>query len=179
MEPRIIEEVDMTPDLDQRIRRGLVQCFPKDIDTFSKTRAWHGSGPSYTVMLEENGQIAAHLGVVDRVITVGETPLRVAGIQNVFVRPEYRGKGLSDRILASAMERAKTWKFDFGLLFCGEKVMPVYKRSGWILLAGREVVRVDESGSELTMTPENLAMYYPVLQRDFPVGKIHLGGNDW
>jgi GNAT superfamily N-acetyltransferase len=51
--------------------------------------------PAWNVIVEDAGMVVAHVGIIDRVIKAGNRQLRIAGIQNVFVLPEYRGQGLS------------------------------------------------------------------------------------
>ena len=43
-------------------------------------------------VIENKGEVIAHLGVVDRTIMVGDIPIRIAGIQGVIVLPEFRRK---------------------------------------------------------------------------------------
>lgn len=179
MQLRVIDEADVTPDLDRRIRAGLCTCFPKDVAVFTHTRQWHGTGPAFSVIMEDADFIAAHVGIVDRAITVGEQPLRVAGIQNVFVLPAYRGRGLGDQVLQAGLDEAQRRGFDAGLLFCTAKLIPVYARSGWQLIDERATLRVDEAQREVPLPPDNRAMYHPLRLRTFPSGAIHLRGNDW
>ena len=168
----------MPPRLDERIRAGLCIAFPPDVPVFRKTRAWHGSAPQYSVVVEDAARVAAHVGVVRRRIAVGGTPLGVAGVQNVFVLPEYRGKGLSRRVMRAAMTEAAHRGFDCGLLFCVPPLEKVYAPDGWQNLGRRQVVRVEE-GREVPIPDKNIAMFYPLRVAAFPEGLIHLGGNDW
>lgn len=172
------DETQMSPEADARIRAGLSVCFPKDVEIFSRTRAWHGSAPEYSAVLEDADRIVAHAGVVRRSIAVGGRPVVVAGVQNVFVLPECRGKGLSGRVLNAAMAEAERRRFDCGLLFCVPALKRVYEGCGWEDLGQREVVRVEE-GRELPLPGENIAMFYPLRVGTFPEGLIHLCGNDW
>lgn len=176
---RVIPESEMEPATDRSIRDGLCACFPPDVAVFSKTRAWHGSAPLFSVVVEDDGAVVAHAGVVDRVVKVGEELLRVAGIQNVFVLPAGRGRGLCDRVMEAAMEEAARRGFDAGLLFCVPDLEKVYRRVGWRLLATREAVRVDDDGREIPLPAKNIAMWLPLGRGDFPEGRIHLQGNDW
>jgi hypothetical protein len=89
---RKVQEPDIDETLDARIKTSLCRCFPNDSDTFGKTRAWHGSYPSFSIVMEDRDDIVAHVGIVDRTVRVGDTSLRVAGIQNVFVLADYRGQ---------------------------------------------------------------------------------------
>jgi GNAT superfamily N-acetyltransferase len=178
MTPRIVDETQMPAALDAEIRRGLCVCFPPDVPIFSLSRAWHGSLPAYSVALDEGPVVLAHVGVVDRVIRVGQTPLRVAGVQNVYVLPEGRGRGLARAVMVEAMHEAGRRAFDTGLLFCVPKLEKVYADCGWQSLGPREVVRV-EDGREIPIPAKNIAMFYALSVADFPDGLIHLCGNDW
>lgn len=102
MPPRIVPEAQVDEQLDQAIRVGLCACFPHSRETFSRTRAWRGSAPTWSVILEEGERIIAYVGVHQPTICVGEQPVNVAGVQNVFVLPEYRGQRLSCPLLEMA-----------------------------------------------------------------------------
>jgi len=77
-------------------------------------------GSGVHVILEEQGEIVAHVGIVDRSMTVGGSTFASRGVQNVFVMPAYRGTRLSDRVMKAAMDEAERRGYDFGLLFCIE-----------------------------------------------------------
>ncbi|NLS94508.1 MAG: GNAT family N-acetyltransferase [Planctomycetaceae bacterium] len=176
---RIISECDLTSEIDAAIRRTLVQCFPKDVEFFSRNRAWHGCAPSYSVLVLEGAEVIAHLGVVERRVTVGGVPVDVAGLQNVCVLPECRGRGLCRAVVSAAMDEANRRGLDCGLLFCSAELIPVYERCGWQLATGRAVVRVDSDGEEKPLPEGNVPMWYPLRMSVFPEGGVHLGGNDW
>ena len=176
----VIEETEISFELDVEIKAGLCRCFPPDGAIFSKTRSWHGSGPAWSVIIEEDGKVPAHVGIVDRTILVsGDTRIRVAGIQNVFVLPEGRSKGFCDQIMNKAMSEADKRNFDCGLLFCVPEIEKIYSRCGWQLLPKERVIRVDENGNEVQLPEKNIAMFYPLIITEFPSGDIHLQGNDW
>ena len=176
--PRIVDERDMTPDLDARIRDGLCICFPNDRDTFSRSRSWHGSHPSFCAIVEDAGEVIAHVGVVDRTVRITDSPVRVAGVMNVFVLPSHQGLRLSDIATAAAMAEAAGRGFDLGLLFCTRPLVGVYGRMGW-LLADNPVIRV-ESGMEYPLPDGNVPMFLPLRRQAISTGAIiHLCGNDW
>lgn len=176
---RIIQESEMDMPTDASIRQGLCECFPPDVEIFSKTRTWHGSGPAWSIVAEDDKRVAAHVGVVDRTIRVGDAQIRTAGIQNVFVLPDYRGQGLCDQVMNTAMDEAAQKNFDIGLLFCVPNLVRVYERCGWQNLGCREVIRIDEHGSEIAIPGKNYAMFHPLAITVFPQGLVHLQGNDW
>jgi len=169
----------MPASTDAAIRRGLCACFPNDREHFASHRDWHGSVPAWSVVLEEGTEVVAHAAVVDRVIDVGGLSVHVAGVLNVFVLPEWRGKWLVHRVMSAAMEEARRREFDCGLLFCVPALEKVYARTGWRTLSARRITRVDEEGRELPLPGDNLAMFHPLAMADFPAGDIHLRGNDW
>jgi len=179
MEIEIVKEIEMPDAIDQSVRDGLCRCFPPDREIFSKSRGWHGSMPAWNVIMEDAGKVVAHVGIIDRVIRAGNQKLRVAGIQNVFVLPEYRGHGLSDRIMDACMLEAARLDFDTGLLYCVPALEKVYARCGWKLLPKELIIRIDEHGGEVALPDKNIAMFHPLKVLKFPAGTVHLQGNDW
>ena len=179
MKERIVPEAQVEPDLDARIKEGLCVCFPPDAEVFSKTRCWHGSGPAWSVLIEHDGKVIAHVGIVDRTIRLDGEPVRVAGVQNVFVRPEHRGRRLSAQVLNAAMTHAHELRFDCGLLFCGNQTEKIYSRCGWRTLAVDQILRADESGGETPWALEGLVMFFPLRRKDLHAGRISLQGQEW
>lgn len=175
---RVVNESEMTESLDAAIRRGLCLAFPADAAVFGETRVWHGSGPAFSLVMEDGEAVIAHVGVVDREVTVGERPLRVAGIMNVYVDSSRRGTGLGPKIMGAAMAEAARRGFDAGLLFCLHRLAKFYASLGWRALPGRETTRVD-AGREIPLPEKNAPMYFPLRMKAFPDGAIHLRGNDW
>jgi len=196
MPAKIIDETNITPSQDAAIRALLCLAFPQDVATFSKTRAWNNSAPAFTSLIEETNPIGggvnhiiAHIGVVDRTIRIqsiqasslkpqDSIPLRVAGIQNVAVHPDHRGKGLTDQTMQLAMTEAKSRNFDLGLLFCLPQLEKLYARLGWKILPETPVTRIHE-GKDTALPGKNIAMFFPLAKPHFPPRPIHLNGDDW
>jgi hypothetical protein len=178
MQLSLIDETDISPALDAEIRATLCVCFPADIATYRHTRAWHGAVATYTSMLRDGQRLVAHASVIDRKITVAGRQLRVAGVENVFVVPDFRGQRLSRHVLIPAMEEAARRRFDCGLLFCLPILAKIYAECGWQSLQPRTIVRV-EDGEERPLPAKNIAMFHPLHVTQFPDGPVHLGGNDW
>lgn len=179
MTPQVVYEPLITAAEDAAIRAGLCVCFPDDRDTFSQTRSWHGTHPTWSVFVEQQGQVIAHVGVVDRQILVGMDHVRVAGIQNVFVLPEHRKTSLFPQVMAVAMKEAARNTLDLGILFCVPGLANAYARIGWRLLEPRNVVRTDEQGVRQPLPGKNITMFYPLIRDNMPPGNIDLLGNDW
>lgn len=176
----VIDEKDISEELDIAIRDGLVECFGPDAEYFSRQSWWH-SRPAWRVLaVGDDGKVIGHIAVVVRTVSVGagRVPVRSAGIQSVFVRPEYRGKGLSDQIMTQAMAEAERRQTDAGLLFCVPTYEPVYRRMGWIKIDA-DVLMCNERGKTVPIPGKNIAMVFPLNEKDFPIGQIDLEGPDW
>lgn len=177
--PRIIDERQMDAASDAGIKQGLCACFPNDAAIFTRTRVWHGSAPAFSVLIEDAGWIIAHVGVVDRVIQAGAEELRIAGVQNVFVRPEFRGRGLVDEVMRSAMAEAMQRRMDAGLLFCLPALERVYARTSWQTLPPRTIWASRANGERYRLDEKNLLMFHSLAKEAFPAGTIDLNGDDW
>ena len=176
----VINEEDISPELDRAIRETLVVCFPADREYFQRQSWWH-CVPVYRVLgRDDKGSVAAHVAVVERAVTVGpnSSKVRVAGIQSCCVLPCYRGTGLSDKMMSVAMEEANRRGFDAGLLFCLDQLETVYGRMGWSRLDAAVYVADDKEG-KTSIPAKNITMFCPLKARQFPAGDIDLVGTDW
>ena len=177
----VIKNKNVSPELDSAIREGLVECYPEDREFFSRCRFWHSVPEWIVCAFTSDGTVAGHTAIVERVITVGQdaVPVKVAGIQSVFVRPPWRKTGLSGRIMEIVLEEARSRDLDAGLLFClpvlGDKV---YGNMGWRQL-DTAVFMKDDSGGRVPLPSKNIAMTIPITIREFPSGDIDLRGPDW
>lgn len=177
--PDLVLEEDFPADLDAEVRRLLCECFPKDAAIFAATRAWNGCRPKFSLMFREGERVIAHLGIVERIVSVDGLSVRAAGVQNVCVHPSWRGRHLSALLLDKAMEEARSRGFEAGLLFCLPELEPVYARSGWRRLSHREIVCRDAAGASGPLPGKNIAMDYPILFCEFPAGVLDLEGREW
>lgn len=179
MKIRVLKEEEIDDKLDAVIRDRLVFSFPNSQTSFKDTRNWRDNVPLFSVVMgDENDDIIAHLAVADKTILVGTEQLRIAGIANIFVMPDFRNRGYVGKILSSAMNEAKMLEFDFSLLFTGQETKKVYARYGWIEIIGQKCI-IDKNGEESEMLPDSVPMYYPLTNKDFPVGTIYLQGDTW
>ena len=105
-------------------------------------------------------------------------PVKVAGIQSVFVHPGMQGTGLSDKIMEMSMKRADQQSLDAGFLFCVPELEKAYCRMGWQKI-NADVLMQDEQGNVVPIPGKNIAMIYPLKRKDFPAGNVDLAGQDW
>jgi N-acetylglutamate synthase-like GNAT family acetyltransferase len=174
----IIDEPDMTPTLDAGIRELLCKCFPSDREVFSKTRAWHGTAPTYCLVRREGNKVIGHTGVVCRTILVGDTQIHMAGIQNVAVEPQSQGSMLVWAMMRKAMREAKRRGIKFGVLFCVPSLERLYAGLKWRTI-DIDVTMQDEHGARVPIPGKNICMVLELADEPFPEGDIFLQGMDW
>ena len=109
----VIDEAEISQELDRSIRHALAECFPADKEVFSRCSWWY-SRPSWRILAHTSkNELIGHVAIVERDVAVGpqRSVVRIAGIQSVFVRPAQRGKGISDLLLMIAMKKppGETW----------------------------------------------------------------------
>ena len=176
----VINEQDISPDLDNAIRKTLIACFP-DVRKYYSRQSWWHCVPVYRVLgKDDKDSIAAHVAVVERSVVVGRDLLKVhvAGIQSFCVLPDHRGTGLSSRMMSITMEQANKRGFDAGLLFCLDWFKTVYGRMGWHKLDSA-VYMLDDKEGKILIPDKNITMFYPLRTKQFPPGDIDLAGTDW
>ena len=173
-----VDEADMTPALDVAIRELLCECFPGEVRNFSHTRAWHGSGPTYSIVYCEGTRALGHVGVVVRKVACDRRPVMVAGVQNVAVHPERRRTGLSRRVMHQAMEEASRRGIPYGLLFCVPQLERFYHYLGWEKVAATAVMR-DEHGTRVSTSDKNITMIRGLAGAPLSPREIDLQGADW
>ena len=176
----IVNEQDISPQLDRAIRELLVVCFPADRQYFERQSWWH-CVPVYRVLgKNDKGTIVAQTAVVERIVIVGPafSKVRVVGIQSFCVLRDYRRTRLSNKMMSVAMEEASKRGFDAGLLFCREPLEKVYGEMGWSRLDAA-VYKTNEQKSKTLMPPAGITMFYPLTISQFPPGDIDLDGTDW
>lgn len=189
----VIDEGDISGDLDKALRKSLVVCFPADREYFHRQSWWH-CVPVYRIIgKDDKDSITAHVAVVERSVTVGRDLLKVlvAGVQSFCVLPDHRGTGLSSKMMSIALEEANRRGFDAGLLFCLDQLQTVYDRMGWRKLDTAVYMFDDKACRDLAapgeprregktfISAENITMFYPLRTRQFPPGDIDLNGTDW
>ena len=130
---------------------------------------WH-------VLLWEGVELASHIEIIERTATVDGQPVRLGGIGGVATRVNWRRRGLAEAALktAQAFLREKL-AVEFGLLVCGEIMIPYYAKFGWKLL--ERTMLIDQPQGKVTYTDP--IMILPVCKEEWPKGEIDLCGLPW
>jgi predicted N-acetyltransferase YhbS len=79
----------------------------------------------------DGDELVAYFNLVDRVVSVDDVPVRVAGLNNMVTLPGHRGKGHASRLLREGQPRWFDLGFQAGLLLCADALVPFYARLGW------------------------------------------------
>ena len=176
----VVPEQEIPPDLDKAIRDILVACFPADRQYYQRQSWWHSAAIYRVLGRDRRGSLVAHTAVVERTVNVGRelSKVHVAGVQGFCVSQDYRGAGLSERMMLRAMTEADERGFDAGLLFCIDALKTVYGRMGWQRIDS-DVYMLDERGAKTAIASKNITMFYPLGKSQFPPGDIDLAGTDW
>jgi predicted GNAT family N-acyltransferase len=146
------------------------EAFPPDgDDTQWAESGWH-------VLVWQETEIVSQVEIVERTATVGGQSVRLGGIGGVSTRLAWRKRGLAEAALNVAVDYLREpLRVDFGLLVCGEKMIPYYAKFGWKLI-GRPMWIDQPKGRVLYKAP---IMILPVCKTDWPDGEIDLCGRPW
>jgi predicted N-acetyltransferase YhbS len=174
----LIEEPDMPPEVDASIKRLLCDCFPPDVEAFSKSRYWHGSAPAYSVVYRQGDEVVGQVGIVLRTVQCGGVSADIAGIQSLAVAPCIQGSMLAWALMRRSMREAKRRGVPFGLLFCVPSLEPLYGAMKWKRIDVATTMR-NEEGEIVPIPGKNIAMVLELAGRPFPQGDIFLQGADW
>lgn len=177
MNLELIEETDMTPATDAAIKRLLCDCFPPDVEEFSKSRHWHGTAPAYTIVQREGGEVIGQVGVVLRTVKAGEQPVDIAGIQSLAVSPRLQGSMLAWALMRRCMREAKHRGVPFGLLFCVPELEELYAAMRWKTVDADVIMQ--HQGKTQPIPGKNICMVLDLGGGDWPDGRIDLQGPDW
>lgn len=86
----------------------------------------------WTFLGFEADELVAYFNLVDRVVRIDGTPVRVAGLNNMVTMRAHRGKGHASRLLREAQPRwFAEFEFEAGLLLCADVLLPFYSKLGW------------------------------------------------
>ncbi|GAA4887959.1 GNAT family N-acetyltransferase [Streptomyces coeruleoprunus] len=81
-----------------------------------------------------DGRLVAHTGLLRLPMSIGGIETEAVGVGGVAVAPDVRGRGLARLVMAAALDHARTMGPRYGLLFCRQPLVPLYRRLGWRVL---------------------------------------------
>lgn len=129
---------DLTAAEIESIRALLVAAFGDDEeDRFTDADWEHALGGTHFI-LELDGEIVTHASVVERVVNVGDRPLRTGYVEAVATAPGHEGGGFGSIVMTDVGAYICD-RFELGALGTGRHSF--YQRLGWQTWAGPSSVR--------------------------------------
>ena len=138
-----------------------------------------GWSPSaWAVIVKVDRHVVTHVGVLYRVIHVGETRLAVGGFTQVMTLDDWRGRGYARASLDSASEFVRVWlAAPFALVICPTAAAAFYQRSGWEVHDAP--ITAEQAGQSTIMHDQVAATLACQSGAVWPTGPIDLGGAPW
>jgi predicted GNAT family N-acyltransferase len=136
---------------------------------FASDREWR-------ILVWVGGQLASHMGISRRIVTVDGRSVEVGAVGGVWTAVEFRGQGLAREAMRTASRFLCTeLQAEAGLLICREPVAPFYELVGWRRVPG-PLVFDQPSGK--------VGWHLPILVTlcslsEWPAGTIDLCGLPW
>ena len=150
----------------------VAQVFADEVDNL----VW--SSDDWTVSVKLDGQAVCHVGIVERAGTVNGQPVKLGGIGGVATLPGWRRHGYAEAALRTAAEFMRNeLRVEFGLLICGDQMMPYYGKLGWQPVAGP--LMFDQPTGKITFGDSTKIMILPCNKHDWLPGVIDLCGPPW
>jgi GNAT superfamily N-acetyltransferase len=133
------------------------------------------SDSDWFVMGFVEGKLVCRVGILKRVVSIGDDVVVVGGISGVTTLPEYRKRGYATSLMKVAQRFLREeLPASFGLLICNADLKPFYRRLGWKEVVG-PTTYAQSRGSE---TCKGLTMVFEC-GREWPPGPIDLCGYPW
>lgn len=175
----VVDEAGLTAADRADLRAFLVAAYaPDHTDIFARHDFWGGPPTARVLARTADGHLAAHAGFSERVIRVGATQARVAGVGAVATHPDLRGHGLGRRLFDTLAEHlAATGGADFALLECRDAVVGFYAACGFGH-SRRTVTAIDPATGVADVSSSNV-MVRPIGPAAFPDGDLDLCGQRW
>lgn len=165
-----IKDSDVDEELNAQFIEILSLCFSNQ--PVFKTQRYFKEKPSYRWYIEDGNLIIAHVAVHDKDIETKKGVIRIGGVAEVCVHPDYRGKGLVKKMLAFIHERLKENGFGFAMLYGEERV---YSSSGYTTIKN-EIKFLDHVTKEWKIEISKDAMVAPLIDDNWPDGLIDIKG---
>jgi GNAT superfamily N-acetyltransferase len=124
---------------------------------------------SFSLVMELGDDLVAHVHVFDRQVEIGGGSARCAGIGNVAVSPQQRGKGHAMRLLQECLSRCEAAGFELSLLYT--HIPTLYNAVGFETVPDREVLLPPGDGDGWTTGPEGA--------EDRDLYALGYGGRPW
>ncbi|CZF82603.1 hypothetical protein GCE9029_03330 [Grimontia celer] len=129
MHIQYLPDAEITDFIDEKLRLLLSASFlnNQDSEHFACHR-YYKEMPQHRYMVWEGDELAAHIAVHEKQVSIDGNDYSIAGIAEVCVNQAFRGQGLVKRLLNEVHQHRLAAGDDFALLF-GEA--EIYSSSGY------------------------------------------------
>jgi N-acetylglutamate synthase-like GNAT family acetyltransferase len=121
-----VAEHELTPSDREQLQALLADCFPEHLTQ----RIYYKQLPQFRLLIHENGDVVAQVGVEHRVIRVGDAVHRVFGVIDLATHSAHRGRGLAGALLERLEATAREYGVEFVILFADDQRL--YERRGYV-----------------------------------------------
>jgi GNAT superfamily N-acetyltransferase len=136
------------------------------------------ANPDLRVLLEADGELVCHVGIVWRDATWNGRKVRIGGIGSVATRQDARRQGYASVALDAAIRTFRDERAtDFAMLFCATEFSAFYQERGWRAFAGE--VFAQQPGGRAILALESLRPHILDIRRAPREGVIDLCGSPW
>lgn len=169
-----IFELSLNAFLEERLAELLDCCFHGMLES----RSYYKQVPHARLLLWHGNMLIGHAGLDHRVIRVGDCVVRVTGIIDLCVDPNYQHMGRGSALLRFSEELARNGQTEFMLLFADRA--DLYSRNGYRPIEPAMVtwLAIDERTSHNMQRRDfsGTLLVKEISQKTFPSGEIDLLG---
>jgi aminoglycoside 2'-N-acetyltransferase I len=170
----------LSPSEIAAIRALLDAAFWDEEDERFTEEDWQHSIGGIHVVLDVDGEIAAHASVVERELQVAGRPFRTGYVEAVATAPAHQRRGYGTQVM-QAIDAEIRAVYELGALGTGE--IAFYERLGWRVWRGPTSVRTrvgerrtpDEDGGIMVL----LVPLTPAIELDAPISCEWRPGDVW
>jgi len=119
------EDYALSPADRESLRRLLAASFEGSFED----RTYYKQVPKARFLVHSGDAIVAQLGMEDRVIRMGDDPVRIFGVIDLCVAGAWRGRGVASQLLRHVEALGRTYGIDYLVLFADEPSL--YRRHGY------------------------------------------------
>lgn len=113
---QIIHEINLDKNTEKLITELRNNCFPD----FTIDRSYYKQLPHIRCLQFDEAELIGYMGLDFRVISVGETPIKVLGVIDFCVSNASRSNGIGTQMLNELTEYAKSKNVDFIILMADD-----------------------------------------------------------
>jgi predicted N-acetyltransferase YhbS len=165
-----VEVVEFGPlSSEQRAELEGDELDPFDARRIATRLVWRAKD-RHVALRSPDGRLQASVGLLLTEVQVGDgPPLPAVGIGGVIVVARCRGRGLADRVIGEALDRAATLGPGLAILFCHRDRAGLYERHGFAEISPSVLVEQPGGRVEVPQVSMWRAIHAGVT---FPAGRV-------